>query len=273
MSRSEPSRRFRVDSVEPGDDGLLDPGAAVHRHLRVLRAAVGEAVLLFDGRGGEVRAEIATIDDDGARLRVIESVRREVESPLDTCLVQAVPVRAARMETIVRQLTELGVQRIVPVLAQRSQQANTKETARARKAERWQRIADSAAEQCGRTRVPRIDSPCPFDQLAWDTLPAPLLIADPGAPGAPGAPGGTRSPEAGNPLSVARDRAPRAATVMIGPEGGWTEAEVEAARAHGATPLQLGPRVLRADSAGVVAIALLQYLWGDLRGAAESREG
>jgi 16S rRNA (uracil1498-N3)-methyltransferase len=261
-------RRFRVDSIVPDGAGLLDPGAAVHRHLRVLRAAAGDTVLLFDGRGGEARAEIATIDEHRVCLRAVQPVERAVESPLELCLVQALPARAVRMETIVRQVTELGVQRIVPVLAQRSQ-AKAGGAAQRRRAERWRRIADAAAEQCGRTRVPRIEDPCALAQLHWGSLPRPLLIADPGAvPGtsaieAPG--GGAPDGTAKHPPGWSAATAPPAATVMVGPEGGWAAEEVDAARVHGAAPLGLGPRVLRTDSAGVVAVTLLQARWGDLQ--------
>lgn len=258
-------RRFRVDTIVADAAGLLDPGAAVHRHLRVLRAVAGDVVFLFDGRGAEARAEIDAIDERGVRLRAIQPLDRAVESPLELCLVQAVPARATRMEGIVRQVTELGVQRIVPLLAERSQ-AMGGAAAQRRKAERWRRIADAAAEQSGRTRVPRIDEPCTLAQLDWSSLPRPLLIADPGAGGKPAElenlPERLAAATAG--AGSAARRAPSAASVMVGPEGGWSGDEVEAARQHGATAIAIGPRVLRADSAGVVAVTLLQYLWGDL---------
>lgn len=265
MSGSRAGRRFRVETIEPDSHGVIDPGDGVHRHLRVLRAVAGDVVFLFDGRGKEVEAEIIAIDDDTAMLRVLGDIQAGPESDLDTCLVQAIPARSGRMETIVRQVTELGVWRIVPVIAQRSQQSESKEAAQEHRAERWRRVADSAAEQCGRTRIPLIDSPCRFGELAWETLPRPLLIADPGASvAARGDHDGTRAGRLDARATAA------AATVLVGPEGGWTGAEVEAVLALGGETLQLGPRELRADSAGVVAITLLQYLWGDLR---REREG
>lgn len=250
-------RRFRVDAVlEAGRE--IDPGTAVHHHLRVLRVAAGDIVYLFDGHGAEARAEVLAIDEAGARLKVGEPVTREVESDLDSCLVQAVPVRTPRMETIVRQVTELGVNRIVPVLADRSPPARARPAAWQRKAERWRRIAAAAAEQCGRTWVPSIDDPCRFAELDWDGLPRPLFIAQPAADRDAGY-------EGGHATGQRSEREPSTAvTVMVGPEGGWTDTEIEAVRARGGTSLRLGPRVLRADTAGVVAITLLQYLWGDL---------
>jgi 16S rRNA (uracil1498-N3)-methyltransferase len=252
-------RRFRVESIELDSQGVIDPGNGVHGHLRALRAAAGDVVFLFDGRGGEVEAEITAIDDDGATLRVISEVQAGRESDLDSCLVQAIPARSGRMETIVRQVTELGVCRIVPVIAQRSQQSKGEPAALERKADRWRRIADAAAEQSHRTRVPVIDRPCRFDGLAWETLPRPLFIMEPGAGGTVVGPG------QGAAAVFDAASVPAAATVMVGPEGGWTVAEVDGVTSRGGSILQLGSRVLRADTAGVVAITLFQYLWGDLR--------
>lgn len=265
MSASRTGRRFRVEGIEPDADGVIDPGEVVHRHLRVLRLVAGDVVVLFDGRGGEVEAEIAAIDEDAATLRLTGEVQAGRESDLDTCLVQAIPARSGRMETIVRQVTELGVCRIVPVIAQRSRRAKGDPAARERKVDRWRRIAGAAAEQCHRTRVPVIEPPCRFDALAWETLPRPLFIAERGV--------GEESvgPVEGGAATFDAAPLPSAATVMVGPEGGWTAAEVDAVTSRGGSVLQLGPRVLRADTAGVVAITLFQYAWGDL--GRREREG
>lgn len=246
MSEKAARRRFRVDSVEPDAAGLIDLGAVRH-HLEVLRAAVGDVVYLFDGRGTEVEAEIRAFDTSGVSAAVRTRVTYESESDLECWLVQALPARPARMDSIVRQVTELGVDRIVPVVAERSQQTKASVTAMQRRTERWGRIAEAAAEQSRRTRVPDIEVPCAFGELEWECLPRPIFIADPGA-----------SP-------VARDPAQVAISVLVGPEGGWTQPEVSTALAAGAQSFGLGPRVLRSDTAGVVAVTLFQALWGDLR--------
>ncbi len=201
---------------------------------------------MFDGEGGEARAEIVAINRSSAALRLLAAIDKTVESSLDSCLVQAVTARPSRMDAIVRQVTELGVGRIVPVLAERSQRTAGGPAARARRGERWRRVAQAAAEQSGRTRVPAIDPVTVFDQLEWRSLPRPLFIAQPQAP----------------PASIVPAAA--AVSVLVGPEGGWSVAEVEAAVAEGAEKFSLGPRTLRSDTAGPVAVALFQYLWGDL---------
>ncbi len=249
MSENAARRRFRVDSVEPDAAGLIDLGA-VRRHLEVLRAGVGDVVYLFDGRGAEVEAEIRVFDGSDASAAVRTRVTNDSESDLECWLVQALPAHTARMDSIVRQVTELGVDRIVPVVAERSQQAKAKAAAMQRRAERWRRIAEAAAEQSHRARVPEVEVPCGFGELEWDLLPRPMFIADPGAG------------------AVARAPAPDAVSVLVGPEGGWTEPEVSAALAAGAQSFGLGPRVLRADTAGVVAVSLFQSWWGDIGGAA-----
>ena len=188
------------------------------------------------------------LDGNDAAAAVRTQVINESESNLECWLVQALPARTARMDSIVRQVTELGVNRIVPVVAERSRQAKARPAAMQRRADRWARIAEAAAEQCHRARVPEVEAPCGFGELDWDRLARPMFIADPGAG------------------SVARDPAPGAVSVLVGPEGGWTESEVDTALAAGAQSFGLGPRVLRADTAGVVAVTLFQSMWGDLAG-------
>ena len=263
MSGSEHvRRRFRVERLEAARDGFLEVSGGPVCHLEVLRAEPGDTVFVFDGHGREFEAEVVEIDPQRARLALRREVERAVESPLRCCLVQAVPARVPRMDTIVRQATELGVDRIVPVFAERSQHRKGQDKA-ARKAERWLRIADAAAEQSHRRRVPKIDPPCRFTDLSWPTLPQPILLGDPGVSGElPEATG-----KAGVDAAVARGgdaESPTEATVLIGPEGGWSDAERGIAVSHGAVAIALGPRVLRADTAGVVALAILQQRWGDL---------
>ena len=118
-----------------------------------------------------------------------------------------------------------------------------------RKAERWRRIASAAAEQSHRRIVPQIDTPCRYADLPWAELPGRLLLLDPGAEK-----GGWEQLEPGR----------SAVGIMVGPEGGWSRSEVEAAVAHGVIAVPMGPRILRADTAGVVAIVLLQQRFGDL---------
>ena len=242
-------RRLRIDGLPDGVELVAVDGASL-KHLLVLRAEPGDRVYLFDGCGREVEAELLEIDASGARLEVLRTVAETTESPLDCWLIQALPVRLPRMDTIVRQVTELGVSRILPVSAERSQ-VREGGSGLAKKTERWRRIADAAAEQSRRQRVPTIDEPCEVASLPWAELPELVLLLDPGADG------------------DAWDRALSSSAglvaVMVGPEGGWSSTEVAAAVDNGAVSVGMGPRILRADTAGVVAVALLQRALGDLR--------
>jgi len=234
-----------MNSVKPDANGHIDL-STIRQHLEVVRVGVGDLIYLFDGRGMEVEAEISVFDGRAALASVHKQVTRDTESPLECWLIQAIPVRIARMDTIVRQVTELGVYRVVPVFAERSQQANAKPAATRRRADRWGRIAEAAAEQSCRTHVPEIDAPCAFDDLDWECFPRPMFIAEPGKPPVPRVP------------------VTSAVSLLIGPEGGWAEREISAALSSGAQPFGLGSRVLRADTAGVVAMTVFQSLWGDL---------
>lgn len=247
--RRDRRARFRA---EPGSlaVGPLSLGPEVARHMQVMRLAPGDALYLFDGEGAEVEAVLRAVSAAGAEVEVVGEVAADAEPALRVVLVQALPVKLPRMDAIVQQCTEVGVARVVPVASEHGQVPRGGERSLAHKVERWRRIAESAAQQCGRATVPRIDSPVDFEQLAWEQLPALRLLMD---------------PEGRSLRDVAETGSGVGeVTVMIGPEGGWSEREAEVAAAHGAERVRCGPRVLRADTAGAVAVALVQYQWGDL---------
>jgi 16S rRNA (uracil1498-N3)-methyltransferase len=223
------------------------PAQAGEHLVRVLRLSTGAPLILFDGSGGEFAATISTAGKQ-VRARVLQHHAVERESPLDVTLLQGI-ARGERMDLIVQKATELGVTRIVPVLAERSVvKVDTKQ--RARKREHWQSVVVAACEQCGRNRVPEVDAPRSLGE-AVDALPA----------------GGMRcllAAEAREPLVLAV-RAPGPIALLIGPEGGLAEAEAKFALAHSFTPCRLGGRIMRTETAGLAAIAALQAVAGDFR--------
>ena len=172
---------------------------------------------------------------------------RTVESPLDITLVQGIS-RGQRMDYTLEKGVELGVGRVTPVVMKRTQAAPAGERV-ARKAHHWQGVLAAAAAQCGRTRLPGLDSQQDFG--AWlaqaDCRAHPHVLLDPQADRGPGQ------------LAVTR-----AVTLIAGPEGGFTDSEREAAFAAGCQGMRLGPRVLRTETAAVAALAVLQALYGDL---------
>lgn len=223
-------------------------GSAAEHVSRVLRLGVGDAVTLFNGDGSDYPAKINALRRGGVEVEVLAVAPARAESPLALTLVQGI-ARRERMDLVVQKATELGVAAIVPVIAARSVVRLDSE-ARAARLAHWRGIASAACEQCGRARVPAIAAP---ESLA-DWLQRPpaaglrrmLLAADADA------------------SLVAAATGAQAVELLVGPEGGLEDAERDAARAAGYRACQLGPRVLRSETAAVAALAVLQAVAGDL---------
>jgi 16S rRNA (uracil1498-N3)-methyltransferase len=230
----------------------LPAGAAAHV-AKVLRLRAGAALTLFDGRGGQYEAQILALGRHGVQVRVGAHEPIERESPLAVTLLQCL-VRTERMDWIVQKATELGVAAIVPVASEHSV-VRLDESSAQRRLAHWQAVAVSACEQCGRNRVPTVRAAVAFEAACAQAKGngAQLMLA----PEAP------RSlADAVHPLAAA---APVSAlSLLIGPEGGFSEAERAIARDCGFIGCRLGPRILRAETAPLAALATLQALLGDL---------
>ncbi len=227
----------------------LDPGEG--HHVRVMRLRVGDRVVLFDGVGEEAIARLEVVTADGVAAQVLERYTPATESALAVWLVQAVPTKLARMDLIVRQCTELGMTHLLPVVAAHSQVPSGGVEVIDERRERWMRVARAAAKQSGRSVVPHVGMPMQLRHLDWTSMPALRLICDP-------------SGRQGELARTLRGRAPASVALMVGPEGGWNGEERAVAEASNATTVAFGPRVLRADTAGAAALAVLQHAWGDL---------
>ncbi len=222
-----------------GDRAALTPEAA-HYLRDVLRLGPGAEVELFDGAGGSYPARIA---EDFAALEL--GPRREARPALSLWLLVAL-AKGEKMDLVVQKATELGATRISPFEAERSVVRLDPGRGEAR-AVRWRRIAAEAARQCGRADVPSVSDPVPLaEALAAIPQGFARFVLHPG--GEPLAPG-----PAGSGVAA-----------VVGPEGGLTPAEVLACESAGARRVSLGPRILRAETAAVVATALLQAMFGDM---------
>lgn len=218
----------------------------VAHHLHVVRQPPGAELLLFNGEGGQYRARLAELGKKHASATIDGFEPAEAELPYPVTLAQALP-EGAKMDWIVEKAVELGVAAVRPLAARRSVVRLAGERAEKRQAH-WQGVIVAASEQCGRNRLARLEPLVEFDR--W--------IAQP----APGAVRILFSPRAAVSLSGwARGQAPQAVTFLIGPEGGFTDEEEQAAIAAGALALSLGPRVLRTETAGLAALAALTAIW------------
>ena len=233
--------RFFIDSpLALGTHSL--PEAAAHYIGRVLRLPAGAAVQLFDGSGMEFRGELLEVGKKQVSVQLHEQVPGLPESSLRIHLGQGLS-RGERMDWAIQKATELGVAEITPIVSERCEVRLKDERADKRLAH-WRQIAISACEQCGRSVIPQINPPVTLAE--WLSVEAALkLVLHPVA----------------EPL--ASHQPPATLAFLIGPEGGLSDAEVEQATRAGFLPARLGPRVLRTETAPVVALSVAQQLWGD----------
>jgi len=230
-----------------GVEVSLPPDLA-RRLATVLRLKRGDRVLLADGRGRDYEVEITALTPRSGSAAVVVERPSPPEPRVDVVLYQSL-VRPQRFELILEKGTELGVARFVPLLSGRAQ---VKTESGSQRADRWRRIVTEAAEQCGRGRVPAVDPPLAFAQ-AVRTAPGLRLL-----PWEEERSLGLRSC-----LRAARPK-PAAVSVFIGPEGGFSDEEAALAREAGCVAVSLGPRILRSETAGIVAAALVMHELGEL---------
>ncbi len=237
---------------ENREDGHVQITGAAARHLtRVLRLGPGAELVALDGKGGAFRARIEKETRDGVSAVIEERIPATGEPGVKITLVQGLP-KADKMDYVVQKATEIGVSRIIPLASERAVVRTGGERAD-KKRERWRRIAVSAAEQAFRAIVPEILPVMTLSEVL-EAVPAGALLLFPW------------EEERRTPLQAVLRAQPAVPDVyiFIGPEGGFTEAEAEAARAHGAHCVTLGPRLLRTETAGPVVAALVLYEWGEM---------
>ncbi len=220
---------------------------ALHYVARVLRLKPGAELSLFDGKGREYRAILGTAGKREAEVEILEQIERDVESTLQIVLGQGIS-RGERMDYALQKAVELGVKRIVPLLTERS--GVNLSSARAEKRQRhWQGVAISACEQCGRNYVPLVEGPQSLAAFLSSCRSEAKILLDPGSKWSLK----ELSPPLDNKL-----------VLLIGSEGGLSEGEIKQAQQAGFMGIRFGPRILRTETATVVALSALQLCWGDL---------
>jgi 16S rRNA (uracil1498-N3)-methyltransferase len=243
-------RFFAPEAQTEGDLVTLPPEEAEHL-TRVLRLGAGATVRVFNGSGDEFESVVEAAAKDGVRVRLGNPRDPAPEAMLQVTLAQAV-LKGDKMDDVIRDAVMIGATAIRPVLT-----ARTETTAaiieKSRKQDRWERIAISATKQCGRAVVPAILEPFTFETLIdhllhkWLAGPS-IMLVEPGAT------------KAAVPFSELDVETPNAVTVVVGPEGGWTPEEVEAAGVV-CRRVTMGRRTLRADAMGIIAISAIFARW------------
>ena len=236
-------------------DGEYDSGSELeidaertHYLSRVLRLRVGDTIVIFNGTGAQFSASIIALQRSGATLAVHDSIAAATESGFKLHLAQGIS-RGERMDFVVQKATELGVKRITPLLTEHGVVKLSAERAEKRR-RHWRQVATSACEQSGRVRLPLVDAPVRFDTWLADKTPQTDIdiLLKPGASEA----------------LAAIDVPATKVCILIGPEGGFSDAEYGLAELAGFRAVALGPRVLRTETAAIAALAVLQARCGDL---------
>ncbi len=237
-------RIYTDKALQPGQTVTLVDEAA-HYLSRVLRVTVGQAVIVFNGDGSDYAAEISRVERAAIRLELSGHLTACAESPLHITLVQAIS-RGERMDLTLQKATELGVSAVQPVFTVRTE-VRLPVGKLERRMEHWRKVIISACEQSGRSCLPVLHQPVDLMGWAQQDSRARRIMLTPGASG-----------------SLARTSPGLAVELLVGPEGGFDDRELELLGRHGVLAVSLGPRILRTETAGPAAIAIMQALAGDL---------
>ena len=241
-----PRIHLYADSNLPESGPFLLPAGSSHHLLKVLRARNGQPLTLFNGDGAVYRAILVGVSSGAALLEVAERCPQVTCSPL--AIQVFLPLtRGERWDWSLQKAVELGVQRIQPV-ACRHGMVQLSEARGEKRLARWRDIVIAACEQSGATTIPELAPPLALE-AAWGAVRGTALVLD---------------PEGSARFVSLKDHPGPEITLLSGPEGGLAAEEVAAAQAHGFRLMRMGPRILRAETAAIAAIAVAQALWGDL---------
>ncbi len=252
LIHNPPVHRFYAPDLTPTESTVVLPVDEMQHLTRVLRLSPGAVVAVFDGRGGEFAARVESAERGRVRLTLLEARDPVPEPFVSVTLAQAV-LKSDKMDDVVRDAVMLGVADVLPVVSARSE-TSLEALRRARRVERWQRIAVSSAKQCGRAVVPSVREPVTLTSVAEkaDGKGIRLALVEPAL-------------AEGSPVDTLRhEPRPSTALVLVGPEGGWTSNESDLLAGAGFRLVRIGRRTLRADATPVAALTLLQFMWGDL---------
>ena len=246
--------KFFVDRDSFTTHSVKIQGEDVKHMYRVLRLGPGDKISINDCMGKEYIGEIIDINKAEVNIRLLKEIDLNNESPLLVFLYQGLP-KSAKMDLIVQKATELGVRKITPIITGRVEIKS--ELGEFRKTDRWRRIALEACKQCKRSFIPQVETPIEFEELLSQLKGIDLIVVP-------------YENEEGKGIKAMMKEISniniKSAAVIIGPEGGFEEAEIQKLKAVGAHIITLGPRILRTETAGFVAVSVLMYELGDMGG-------
>ena len=245
-------RRFFIEQTKITSTKIFITGSDAAHIKKVLRMKSGDRIGLFDGRGFEYEARIKNLLAGSVEVSITKRFLSASESPVQIIVAQAL-LKDKKMDILARQLTEIGITKLIPFTSIRSVPRPDKKRLSARR-KRWEKIAIEALKQCRRGHVTeigetitfndiiKIDDECDLKIVFWENESKPISDA----------------------VQQVHDRHYKKILVVLGPEGGFTEKEIEDAEACGFVTASLGPRILRAETAAVAACTILQYIFGDM---------
>lgn len=245
-------RRFFIEQEKVAGQTSVITGPDARHIKNVLRLKPGDTIGLFDGTGIEYEARITSVSSGSIEVSVIRSFPSTIESPVQITVAQAF-LKDRKMDSLIRQITELGITKWIPFFAERSVPKPDKNRLLAR-TKRWEKISKEALKQCKRGRFTEICETVSFEQLINLGKVYDLKIAF----------WENESKTIDSKLLPLPNKHINNILIMLGPEGGFTELEVKSAKACGFVTASLGPRILRAETATIAACVLLQYLFGDM---------
>lgn len=243
------THRFYIPADEWNPEALALSEEEAHHCLDVMRCREGDRVVVFDGEGNEAESEITSASKKRVELKPLLISKTE-RPPAKLTLGQAVP-KGKNMDLIIQKATELGAAKIVPLLSERTVVQIDKADLE-KKRQKWQRVAIEACKQCGQNWLPLVDTPATVEDFVKRTADQFRIVA-------------AISPESRSLKKILEDwdseneSRPDAATLMVGPEGDFTPAEVSTALGGGFSPLSLGPIILRSETAAIYALSVTGY--------------
>lgn len=243
--------RFFAPSLDAGDETVALPRDEGEHLTRVLRLGLGDEVAVFDGRGHEFHARVVGAARRDVNVQLLSRIDPAAELPVHVTLAQAI-LKGDKMDEIVRDAVMLGVSAIQPLVTTRTE-ITVAAVLRGARLDRWRRVALASVKQSRRAVLPEIRTPLTFETFLDEPSPAlRLMLVEP-----------TVATSAVS-LAVLRGLpAPSDASVMVGPEGGWTDRECAAASDRGIRLVSLGHRTLRADAVPIAALSVLNFLWDE----------